>query len=219
MEAPAKRGFVDPPRVFSRRTGSADIRRVHLYDTSIHPCTACGHCTTPGNAFSKTLTPFYDAIDEADLQSISMPCISLSSRSAQTFIDRSHVSVGKHAARGASGKTKRETYLYRRRADTGLFLPTETIIRHFFNALNTFIERRIFSTMPAWKDGIQAISPENTCPVRLTRHSFHQRLHRKPNPTRITLRRTSLPRSPDHRPLTWLISALFLSIIEVKRQE
>ncbi|MCU0843454.1 MAG: flavodoxin family protein [Spirochaetes bacterium] len=124
--------------------GPAEVKRVFLYDVAIHPCTACGHCTTRKECvFSDDMTPLYDALEEADLLSISMPLyFSSPPGPLKLFIDRSQVLWESRRRGERTGKRQTGNLLCTGGASyRNMFLPTITIIRHFFNALE-FVYRR-----------------------------------------------------------------------------
>jgi multimeric flavodoxin WrbA len=162
--------------------GSAEIRRVHLYDTSIHPCTACGHCTTARECiFKDDMTPFYDAIDEADLLSISMPLyFSSPPGPLKLFIDRSQVLWESRRRGERSGKHQTGNLICTGGARyRDMFLPTVTIIRHFFNALG-YVYRKEDFLLYAGMEGRHSgdIPGEYLSGALELGTSFHQRLHR-----------------------------------------
>ncbi|MBP7604036.1 MAG: flavodoxin family protein [Spirochaetes bacterium] len=128
--------------------GTASVRRVHLYDLDIRPCTACGHCVSRRECvFTDDMTPMYDALDEAHLLSISMPLyFSAPPGPLKLFIDRTQV-LWERARRGERRPINTGTGVlictggarYR-----NMFHPSVTIIRHFFNSSGFEYNRRNF---------------------------------------------------------------------------
>lgn len=128
--------------------GRASVRRVHLYDLDIRPCTACGHCVSHrGCIFTDDMTPMYDALDEAHILSISMPLyFSAPPGPLKLFIDRTQV-LWESARRGERRRKNPGTGVlictggarYR-----NMFHPSVTIIRHFFNSSGFEYNRRNF---------------------------------------------------------------------------
>lgn len=145
--------------------GPASVRRVHLYDLNIGPCTACGHCASDRECiFPDDMTPMYDALDEAHILSISMPLyFSAPPGPLKLFIDRTQV-LWESTRRGE-----------RRRKGSGIgvlictagaryrkmFYPSVTIIRHFFNSSGFEYDRRNFLLYADMEGLLASTIPEN----------------------------------------------------------
>lgn len=132
--------------------GPASIRRAYLYDMEIRPCTACGHCSAISECvFDDDMAPLYAELDKADLLSISMPLyFSGPPGPLKLFIDRTQVlwESARRAKRHREGPAIGNLICTGGARYTDMFLPSITIIRHFFNSIGFEYERSDFLLYP-----------------------------------------------------------------------
>lgn len=120
------------------------VRRLHVYDMDIRPCTDCGHCRGEfGCIHDDDMSGLYDAINGSDLLSVSSP-LYFSSLPAplKAFVDRCQV-LWELSARDRAAIGKKRGYFMAAGAGDypRMFDPSVIVIRHFFNTLGcTFNE-------------------------------------------------------------------------------
>lgn len=127
--------FLNP---FAEKGFKIDI--ISAYDVSVHPCTACGHCSSrPECIFNDDMTGIYELIRNSDIVSISSP-LYFSSFPAplKLIIDRCQLLWEENRRDAKSVREKSGLFFCSAGSDyREMFSPALTAIRHFFNSINT----------------------------------------------------------------------------------
>lgn len=131
--------------------GASAIKRLHAYDMSINPCTACNHCSIKRECiFSDDMNAVYDEIEAADLVSISSP-VYFSSLSGQLkiIIDRCQLIWEANKQEPSEYGKKLGFFISAGGSNyKNMFLPSVTTIRHFFNSTGITYREKDFLLVP-----------------------------------------------------------------------
>lgn len=128
------------------------IKRFHVASLDIKPCTACGSCRNESRCpLVDDMDMLYEAIREAGLVSISSPVyFSSLPSSLKAFIDRCQVFWEEKERGGVSLSGKRGLFMSAAGGDyRGMFTPSVTIVRHFFNSTGIVYDEGDFILLPA----------------------------------------------------------------------
>jgi len=134
---------------------------VHVYEHSIKPCTGCGHCREKRECiFDDDMTQIYSQIENARLISISSP-VYFSSLPAplKALIDRCQLLWELYRREPDAGRKKTGIFISAAGSRYhNIFLPSVTIIRHFFNSTGIYYLENDFLLCPEMEmpEGIAA---------------------------------------------------------------
>lgn len=135
------RAFLEPIR------SAAVVHSFHVYTMKIAACTACGHCHTHGDCiFDDDMKRIYRELRSADMISISSPLyFSSLPGPLKILIDRCQMIWELRERNEWPVKNAHGFFISSGGADyTNMFLPSVTIIRHFFNSLRISYDEKNF---------------------------------------------------------------------------
>jgi len=130
----------------------AEIEEVRVYQHAINPCTACGHCKDLLECvFNDGMTFLYHSLEHTDFIAVSSP-VYFSSLPGQlkNLIDRCQVFWERKNRGGRRTAPVTGFFIAVAGSDyADMFLPSVTVIRHWFNALGIRHQANDFILLPS----------------------------------------------------------------------
>lgn len=155
------------------------MNKIHVYDDTIHPCTACGHCRDVfGCVFDDCMAPLYEKIRDSDAVIISSP-VYFSSLPGQlkNLIDRCQV-LWEQKERDKNSIRAKFGFLILTAGSNykDAFRPSFTISKHFFHTLRASFDKSCCIFLPG-VDTINELAPAMIESYKKTSEEFLKKMH------------------------------------------